>query len=67
MKANDDLRQEVLAMQLMKRMNQIFTEARLHIYLRPYEIFITSSTSGLVEFIPDTISIDSLKKKIPKK
>jgi phosphatidylinositol kinase/protein kinase (PI-3 family) len=66
-KANDDLRQEVLAIQLMKRMAQIFQEAGLNIYLRPYEIFITSSSSGMIEFIPDTASIDSLKKKFPKR
>lgn len=34
--------------------------------MRPYEIFITSSSSGIIEFVPDTISIDSLKKKFPK-
>ena len=54
-------------MQLMKRLQQIFEEAKLNIYLRPYDIFITSSSSGMVEFIPDTASIDSLKKKFPKK
>jgi phosphatidylinositol 4-kinase len=68
-KANDDLRQETLAMQLMKRLQMIFNEAGLKnsIYLRPYEIFITSSNSGMIEFIPDTISLDSLKKKFPKR
>ena len=33
--------------------------------LRPYEILITSSTSGLIEYLPNTISIDALKKKLP--
>eukprot|EP00347_Sterkiella_histriomuscorum_P005051 403358089 len=65
-KANDDLRQEVLAIQLMKRLQRIFDEAGLNIYLRPYEIFINSSNSGIIEFIPDTCSIDALKKKFPK-
>ena len=51
----------------MKRMQKIFKEAHLSIYLRPYEIFITSASSGMVEFVPDTTSIDSLKKKFPKK
>lgn len=37
------------------------------IYLRPYEIFVTSSNSGLLEFVPDTNSIDYLKKKFPNK
>lgn len=53
----------------MKRLQQIFHAAGLKdsIYLRPYEIFITSNNSGIIEFIPDTISLDSLKKKFPKK
>ena len=54
-------------MQLMKRMQKIFEEAKINIYLRPYEIFITSASSGMVEFVPDTTSIDALKKKFPKK
>ena len=54
-------------MRLMKRMKDIFDEANINIQLRPYEIFITSSSSGMVEFIPDTISLDYLKKKFPKK
>ena len=50
----------------MKRLQRIFDEAGLNIYLRPYEIFINSSNSGIIEFIPDTCSIDALKKKFPK-
>jgi len=65
-KTNDDLRQELLAIQLMKRFKQVFAEANLSIYLRPYEIFIASANSGMVEFLPDTISLDVLKKKFPK-
>jgi phosphatidylinositol 4-kinase len=67
-KANDDVRQEVLAIQLMKRLQQIFSRVHnLPIYLRPYEIFVTSCNSGILEFIPDTNSIDYLKKKFPSK
>lgn len=50
----------------MRRIKEIFEEANLSIYLRPYEIFITSSNSGMIEFVPDTISLDCLKKKFPK-
>ena len=32
--------------------------------MRPYEIFITSASSAMIEFIPDTISIHHLKKKM---
>ena len=52
----------------MKRLSQIFNSAEnLNIFLRPYEIFVTSSNSGLLEFIPETNSIDYLKKKFPSK
>lgn len=63
-KANDDLRQELMTMQLIKRFDDVFKNAEIPLKLRPYEILITSPTSGLIEFIPNSISIDVLKKKI---
>ena len=65
-KSNDDLRQELMVIQLIKRFDEIFREAGVPLKLKPYEILITSSTSGLVEFLPDTISIDYLKKNMPQ-
>ena len=62
-KSDDDLRQESLAMQLIKMISEIFTKGKLNLYLRTYEIIITSRNSGLIEFITDSISIDSLKRK----
>ena len=62
-KSDDDLRQESLAMQLIKMMADIFQKANINLLLTTYEIIITSRTSGLIEFIPDSISIDGLKKK----
>ena len=63
-KANDDLRQEVMTMQLIKKYDEIFKSENIPLKLHPYEIVITSNSSGLIEFIPDTISFDALKKKI---
>ena len=63
-KADDDLRQESLTMQLIKMMNDIFKKGGIPIQLKTYEIIITSRNSGLIEFIQDSISIDGLKKKI---
>ena len=52
----------------MKRLKQIFDKVEnLNIYLRPYEIIVTSSTSGFLEHINDTSSIDYIKRKFPKK
>ncbi len=64
-KANDDLRQEVMTMQLIKRLDDIFRKSEIPLKLRPYEILITSPSSGLIEFLPNTISIDALKKNLP--
>ena len=49
----------------MKRLKQIFDKVEnLNIYLRPYEIIVTSSTSGFLEHINDKSSIDYIKRSI---
>ena len=63
-KADDDLRQEVLAMQLIKFFDKIFKKENIQLKLHPYEILITSSSSGLLEFLQNTCSIDGIKKKM---
>jgi hypothetical protein len=61
-KSDDDLRQEQLASQLIKQFAKVFEEFQVPVFLRPYDVIAITSTSGLVEAIPDTISIDSLKR-----
>ena len=63
-KSNDDLRQEALIMQLLKLFNETFKKEKIPLKLKTYEIIVTSKNSGLIEFIPNSISIDSLKKKL---
>ena len=64
-KHGDDCRQEVLACQLIRYFNQVFTDAQLPLSLHPYSVVITSPTSGLIETITDATSVDSLKKNVP--
>jgi phosphatidylinositol kinase/protein kinase (PI-3 family) len=61
-KANDDLRQEQLACQLIHRMAIILASEKVNTWLYPYEIIALTDTGGMIEAIPDTISLDSLKK-----
>ena len=63
-KSNDDLRQEALIMQLLKLFNETFKKEKIPLKLKTYEIIVTSKNSGLIEFIPNSISIDSLKKNL---
>ncbi|CAD2108286.1 phosphatidylinositol 4-kinase, putative [Plasmodium vinckei petteri] len=62
-KGGDDLRQELLASQLIKQFKIIFDNAGLPLWLRPYEILVTGSNSGIIEYVHDTCSVDSLKRK----
>lgn len=62
-KSNDDIRQEVFAMQLITTFQNIFRESGLPLWLRPYRIVSTGRTCGLLETITDAQSLDSLKKK----
>ncbi|CEP01345.1 unnamed protein product (mitochondrion) [Plasmodiophora brassicae] len=64
-KSGDDCRQEHLAMQMITYVDGLFRCARLPLRLHPLEILITSPTSGFIECVPDSRSIDSLKKSVP--
>ncbi|XP_039014532.1 phosphatidylinositol 4-kinase beta 1-like isoform X1 [Hibiscus syriacus] len=64
-KSGDDCRQEHLAVQLISHFYDIFQEAGLPLWLRPYEILVTSSYTALIETIPDTASLHSIKSRYP--
>jgi phosphatidylinositol 4-kinase len=64
-KANDDLRQEQLASQIIQRMASILARENVPVWLCPYEIIALTDRGGIIEAIPDTISLDSLKKNDP--
>ncbi|OVA16344.1 Phosphatidylinositol 3-/4-kinase [Macleaya cordata] len=64
-KSGDDCRQEHLAVQLVSHFYDIFQEAGLPLWLRPYEVLVTSSYTALIETIPDTASIHSIKSRFP--
>lgn len=63
-KSNDDLRQEVCCIQLMRLFHEILIDFGLgnQLWLRPYAIVSTGSSTGVVQVLTDTLSIDALKK-----
>ena len=49
-------------MQIMIKFKEIFDKAGVNLYIRTYDIIVISANSGIIEFVPDTVSIDGLKK-----
>ena len=63
-KSNDDLRQEVFAIQLIQQCQMVFKEAELPLWVRPYTIVSTGPNCGLIEALTDALSVDHLKKRV---
>lgn len=61
-KGNDDLRQEVVAMQLITKFKEIFKKEGTNLFVYSYEIVAIDANSGTLEFIQDSISLDGVKK-----
>ena len=50
-------------MQLIIQFQKIFMESEIAVTLVPYRILAVSPSSGFIEAIPSSISLDSLKKQ----
>ncbi|KAG1713245.1 hypothetical protein DVH05_000965 [Phytophthora capsici] len=61
-KSYDDLRQEVLVMQLISYFQHIFEVEKLPLRLHPYRILSTGSSTGLIEVVCNAMSLDGIKK-----
>ncbi|KAI6109786.1 kinase-like protein [Pisolithus sp. B1] len=61
-KTGGDLRQEQMAVQLIREFGQIWQEEKCQCWVRYFRILITGASSGLVETINDAVSIHSIKK-----
>ena len=54
-----------LMSQLIQRMALILARNNVPVWLYPYEIVALTGRGGIIECVPDTISIDSLKRNDP--
>lgn len=61
-KCGDDLRQELLAYQLLSMFQKIWAEEKVSLWLRPYKILVLSDDSGMIEPIVNTCSLHQIKK-----
>ncbi len=61
-KANDDLRQEQAVSQLIAVLARIWDAAQIGVWVHSYSILAISQTAGIIEAIPDTLSLHALKR-----
>ncbi|KAJ8600818.1 hypothetical protein CTAYLR_006420 [Chrysophaeum taylorii] len=61
-KARDDLRQEQFASQLIAQAAAILEAARVPVWLRPYDVVATGPDAGVIEAVPDSVSLDALRR-----
>lgn len=62
-KSGEEVLQEEFAMQLIIQFQRIFAETNVPVEVLPYKILATSSKAGFIEPIPNSLSLDKLKKQ----
>jgi len=64
-KAEDDLRQEEVVSGLMQAMSEILIHSG-HGWLRPYEVIAIAPGVGIIEAVPNTVNLHTLRKQSPR-
>ncbi|KAI8322430.1 kinase-like protein [Martensiomyces pterosporus] len=62
-KEGADLRQEQLALQLIREMQRIWQREQINVFVQYYRIMVTGEGCGLMETITNTVSVHSIKKE----
>lgn len=62
--ANDDLRQEQFAVQIIRAIQRCYDDEGLPLPLHTCQIVATAPDGGLVQVVTNAISLDSVKKRL---
>ncbi|VDD76796.1 unnamed protein product [Mesocestoides corti] len=62
-KVGDDVRQDILALQVIQIFQNVFNQYGLELYLYPYRVVATGPGSGVIECVPDSKSRDQIGRQ----
>ena len=62
-KVGDDVRQDMLALQIMTLFKEVLETADLELFFKPYKVVCTEPGCGIIECVPNAISRDQLGRK----
>ncbi|RNA23872.1 phosphatidylinositol 4-kinase beta isoform X3 [Brachionus plicatilis] len=61
-KSGDDLRQELMAFQFLQKLQEIWLQEHVKVFVRPTRILVLSKDSGMIEPILNAVSLHQIKK-----
>ena len=65
-KAGDNCRQELLALQMTRAFAKIYADSGLPLWLRAFNVIATSTTTAFIEAVTDAPSIHAVKSRAPR-
>lgn len=62
-KVGDDLRQDILTLQMIRVMDNIWLENGLDLRMKPYRVIVTGDQEGIIEVVPQSETTSDIQKK----
>lgn len=62
-KVNDDLRQDMITMQILNVMDQLWKREGLNMRMKIYSVLATGDNQGIIEIVPNSVTISSIQKQ----
>ncbi|KAH3743928.1 phosphatidylinositol-4,5-diphosphate 3-kinase [Pelomyxa schiedti] len=62
LKLGDDLRMDMLVVQMLDMMNSLWIEAGYDFYIKPYKVQCTGSNAGLIQIVPDATTVSQISQ-----